>query len=85
MRLPIVSKTITGKFAGVMAGSNREIATIEPDVIEPMRDGDPLRERAKIMILYMDAFLRIEGPFPKKLTDQFFFLVSMLKYGFPVC
>ncbi len=57
-----------------MARANRDMAAIQPDVIQAMGNGDAVGERPKIVIPHMDAFLRIERPFPKKLADEFFFL-----------
>lgn len=78
-----MSQTSTNEFAGIMTGADGDVADVAYDVIQPVRDDDALGQRAKIMVIDMDAFLRVQLPCTIEVADQLFFLTSILMTGLP--
>lgn len=59
----------TGKFRGVMACANREIADVVRHIIESMGNGDALRQRTKVMVIDLDLRLAVEFARTVKIAD----------------
>ena len=49
--IPPVSETVTGKFTGIMAGAQLNIADIESHIIEAVRNDNPLGKALEIVII----------------------------------
>jgi len=49
--IPPVAETVTGKFAGIMACAQLNIADIEAYIIEAVRNDDAFSKATKIMII----------------------------------
>ena len=80
---PPKANTGNGKFRSIVARSDGEISDIVSHIIESMRNGHAVSRRTEIMIVDMDLLLGIEPALSVEITDQLFFLTSMLIAGLP--
>lgn len=65
-----------------MTGSNRDEPVIAFEVIQAVRNRDSIGQTRPVVIKCRDHRLRQERAGTIKITDQFFFFVSMLMTGF---
>ena len=56
MVIPPGADTITSEFAGVLAGAEMEITEVALQIINPMRNNDPVRLTVEIVVI--DQYLR---------------------------
>ena len=56
---------------------------IVSEIINPIRNHNPIGQTRKIMIKGQYRFLRVQATLTIKAANQFFFFVSILMTGFP--
>ena len=81
--IPPVANRITSKLSCVMTDANLDIANVLLEVVQPVGNGDPFCERGPIVVINLNLLLSVQTTLSIKQTNQFFFLVSMLKSGLP--
>ena len=57
---PPDAEAVTGKFTGIMAGTQLDVAHIEPHVIEAVRNDHALGKALEIVIISPELFQRIQ-------------------------
>src|SRR5919106_4278866 len=72
--IPPVAETVTGKFTGIMADSQLNIADIESQIIEAVRDDDTFRKATKVMIIRLEFFQRIQMAIAIEVAQLFLLL-----------
>lgn len=58
--VPPVANRVTGKFTGIVAGANLDIAYIVRYVIQPVGNDNSSRQRWPIMVKHLYRFLGVE-------------------------
>ncbi len=71
--VPPVTKAITSKFTGVMAGPDLDIANIEAQIVQTMRNNDAFGKTGEIMIVGLDFFQSIQMSFSIEIAQIFLF------------
>ena len=71
--IPPVAKAVTGEFAGIMAGSQVQVADIALHIVEPMRDDDALSEALEVMVIDLQLFPSIQLSIPIEVPQIFLF------------
>src|SRR3990172_10314772 len=90
MVIPPGADTITSEFAGVLAGAEMEITEVALQIINPMRNNDPVRLTVEIVVIDMEFFQGIQMTVAVEVADILFLLgvkannrvASGLKFGF---
>jgi hypothetical protein len=54
--IPPMPKTVAGKFTGIVAIPELDVADIMLDVIEAMRNDDPFSKAVEIMVVGVQGF-----------------------------
>ena len=72
--IPPVAKAVAGEGAGIMAGSQVEVADISALIVEAMRDDDAFGEAVEIVVIGLQLFPGVEPPLPIEVPQTFFLL-----------
>jgi hypothetical protein len=79
--VPPMAQRITGKLTRITAGTDVHIADIEIDIVNTMRDGNPICKIGKVMVVNFYRFASENLTRSMQLAYELFFLVSMLITG----
>jgi hypothetical protein len=81
--VPPVGNRVTGQFTSIVGGTNLDVAHIVPDVVQSVRNSNSSSKGWPIMVKHLNGFLGVQLSLEVSLSNQFFFLVSILMTPLP--